>query len=215
MLEAISSIFSFNIVYIWKNKYTNRSYPLHIKCMSVKIILDEVNTKDDTEFLKSFFAEISEENKIFYANNIFPTFNLSFVSEVPPLGLHIRGTDRIGKRHPHFMKSDFELLKYINSSIHFVNKYKPKYLFICSDHESYKDLILKNISKEVTVLFPSSQGEVPQEYIDFFALTKCSGILMASKFSTFTFMASLVGRVKTFLFRIDQETFSRYPYRVF
>ena len=59
---------------------------------------------------------------------------------------------------------------------------------------------------------PRADPTIEQEYIDFFALTRCPLIVKAAKFSTFSLMAGLVGARKLITFHpLSETTLTRYP----
>jgi len=218
VLEAYCLRENCKATYIWKNKphYFNgqlipRSYDIYLSLDKVDIIAD-VEIKDevvDFNQIKEGFTQLDFLN---VAKNITPNFNIHFENGVKPLGIHLRGTDRINNKmkHPHFMNSEKEFENLINRTILYINKHLPSHLFICSDDEKYKEKILNRINQKIHIVEPIVQKDIPSEYIDFFALSLCSEVVMCSKFSTFAITASMIGNIKLTTFYKDTEVKERY-----
>ncbi len=217
-LGAYCNVNKQKATYIWRNKphYWNgeliaRSYDIYLSLDNVIITTDneisgavtEVNTITDNLTQKDFLKA---------AKNIKPNFAINFENNIKPLGIHLRGTDRINKKmnHPHFMKSEKQFNDLIDRTVFYVNKTLPQYLFICSDDIQYKNMFLSRLDKRIKVVNPVAENDIPEEYIDFFSLTLCSEVVMCSKFSTFAITASLIGNLKLTAFYKDNEVRDRY-----
>jgi hypothetical protein len=218
LLEFLAPKVSFHIVYIWQNpNRKDRSYPIHFETFNISIQLDSgLYLRDDTDEIKTILKNNKLDVKQMAVDGnrwIRPTFDIKFNTIESPLGLHIRGTDRISQNnnHPHFMNSQDEFNQYLFSSIELVNSLRPKFLYVCSDSPENKELIVRKIDNSITLVNPEFTTHISPEYIDFFALSLCSEVIMASKFSSFTFMASLIGNSKLHLFNYDEEVLIRYP----
>ena len=130
-----------------------------------------------------------------------PAFNISFgdlVGVCSPIGVHIRAGDRI---ESHGSISDFSTKEEITRSMQLtakaLNHERPHAIFIASEGSSalvYHQKFLKLLDPSIQVVNPNSTGGV-QPLIDFFALSLCREVWMASRFSSFAIMAASVGGV--------------------
>ena len=218
VMEAYCQKYNDNGVYIWRNKpqyfkgkLIPRSYDIYLKLVNVEIT-DESESSIQFSEINIINKDFCQEEFLNAAQNIKPTFNIHFENGVKPLGIHLRGTDRINKemKHPHFMKSEKQFEDFINRTILYINKISPAHLFICSDDMKYKEKILNQINQNIKVIDPIVNEDIPLEYIDFFALSMCSEVVMCSKFSTFAITASMIGNIKLTAFNNDLEVNERY-----
>jgi len=218
VLEAYCEKNNTKATYIWRNKphyfkgqLIPRSYEIFLNLKYVEITT-KLNFNGDLIQFNQIKEGFSQNDFLKAAKNIKPNFDIQFNDGVKPLGIHLRGTDRINKdmKHPHFMKSEKEFEDLICRTIDYVNKQRPNYLFICSDDEQYKHRILNQIDCRIQVVEPISRENVPAEYIDFFGLTLCQEVVMCSKFSTFAITASLIGNIPLISFYKDEDVKSRY-----
>ncbi len=107
------------------------------------------------------------------------------------------------------MKSGKELLQYFLKTVDTVNSMMPKYLFVCADNK-YKREFLSLLNKEICIVDPIYDPSVPDYYIDFFSLSLCEKVIMASKFSSFAIFSSLIGNLPLIAFVKDDNTDKRY-----
>ncbi len=143
--------------------------------------------------IADFEYSINQKTMRDAATRIKPNFEISFASDINPIGVHIRASDRIGKDHPHFMKDENELKQLMAETISAINSLSPSHLFICSESEVCKKVFLKYLNKDIMVVEPTCDNEISSEYIDLFGLSLCKEIWMVSKFSSFSVIASLIG----------------------
>jgi hypothetical protein len=192
-IEAICNHKDLTCKYIWVNKFNNRSYDILISCKNVEIISDDKLTPaNNAKTLSDFDMNFDQKEILAAAKNIRPKFEICFKDNIRPVAVHIRASDRVGRNHPHFMKNENELRSYLSEIIYEFNNRKPKFVFVCSESKKCKDVF------------------VSSEYADFFALTLCSEIWMASRFSSFSITASLVGNIPIFSFANDAEVRNTY-----
>lgn len=206
------------LIYVWRNKphYWNgeliaRSYDIYLSLDNVLITNDHETSGPSIE-LSAIIDKLTQKDFLTAAKTIKPNFEIHFENNIKPLGIHLRGTDRINKKmkHPHFMKSEKQFNDLIDRTVFYVNNTLPQYLFICSDDIEYKKKFLSRLDKRIKVVDPVAENDIPEEYIDFFALTLCSEVVMCSKFSTFAITASLIGNIKLTAFYKDDEVRNRY-----
>jgi hypothetical protein len=200
MLEGLCFKKNITINYVWNNKYSNRSYDILFSGRLVEInkeILSDIPFKwegiDPEELGMNKY--LCQNEVLRAAKLIKPKFKIYFDCPEKPLGIHIRGTDRIGRDHQHFMKDYQEFNLYISKTIVLINNLKPKYVYICSDNSQYKKIFKKHLNRKITLVDPICNQKLPAEYIDLFALSICNGIYMYSKFSSFSITASLIGNI--------------------
>jgi hypothetical protein len=209
-LEAFFVNSNVSSYYIWNNQHSFRRYPILLKSKSL-VITEQLEVKKGLTLMPSFsWGNLKKEDILKAARNIKPSFDINFPNEIKPIGIHIRGTDRIGKDHPHFMKNKKELYKYLNSTAYYINKSGEKDIFICSEDSSLKKRFLEQLKKDIKVIEPVVSKDIPSEYLDFFSLSKCKEIYMTTKFSTFSIGASLIGNIPIHSFYYDEKVLIRY-----
>ncbi|MDR0509886.1 MAG: hypothetical protein LBH06_02180 [Rikenellaceae bacterium] len=209
ILEVIGNKHNTAINYVWQNRHVSRSYPILLSSKNVNIVQHCDNNAPFCK-LSDFSCSFSQEELLSAAKSIRPTFGVSFARSVKPTGIHIRGTDRIGRDHPHFMKDATEFNRFLSKTIELLNTNKPPYVFICADDEKVKSEFTKYLDQTITIVEPVCEEGVPAEYKDFFALTLCSEIYMCSKFSTYSIVASLIGNIPLVTFYYDKAVSERY-----
>jgi len=209
-LDAICTRENQKANYVWNNKVVNRSYEILLTSKNIKIAENEIPNIPSKKN-SVFSAHLNQEEIRSAAKNIKPNFNINFESSKKPIGIHIRGTDRIGKKnHPHFMRDQNEFFIYLSKTISLANQKRPEYIYICSDNENYRDIFIENLDESITVIQPICDKSLPTEYRDFFALTLCEEIYMCSKFSSFALTASLIGNIPLISFVLDEDVKARY-----
>jgi hypothetical protein len=198
-----------NAIYLWNNRLEHRSYPIRIKASNVDITeLFNIENKESNNIVLPRLTKKEIQNA---AINISPNFNICFDHSIEPVGIHIRGTDRIRNYgHPHYMSNHNELHVYVARTIRMINSQKPKAVFICSDDPYYKKFFIRHLSKKINIVEPLVAGDIENEYLDLFALTLCSAIYMCSKFSSFAITASILGNNELYMLREDLDVVNRY-----
>jgi hypothetical protein len=211
LLDAICTKEIITANYVWNNQVAHRSYDILLTSENVNL-----NKKGISNTPFKMFKDLSSVNPnqheiLKSAKNIKPTFDIHFENDVKPVGIHMRGTDRIkNNNHPHFMRDEKEFFEYISKVITLINQKKPKYIYICSDEEDYKSHFINNLGQGITVIHPIAKKNIPKEYIDFFALSLCQEVYMCSKFSSFVITASMIGNIPLISLTQDHNVANRY-----
>ncbi len=208
-LESICSQMHAKCEYIWTNRYPIRSYDICFHGENVDIVVQKEPLYPVMQ-LSDFRISFSQEEIWASAKKIVPNFMISFKGNICPVGIHIRASDRIGQNHPHFMKDEKELQGYLSETIDVINKSEPKYVYVCSESERCRNILLRYLNKDIVIVKPTCDKKIPLEYVDFFALTLCSEIWMVSRFSSFSITASLIGNIPLITFIDDKGVRERY-----
>jgi hypothetical protein len=208
-LELICSQTYAKCEYIWNNKYSTRSYDICFQSENVNIVVQR-EPLYPVKQLSDFKACFSQEEILTSAKKIIPNFSIYFEENIRPVGVHIRASDRIGQNHRHFMKDEKELQGYLSETIDVLNKNKPKYVYVCSESKRCRNVFLRYLNKDIEIVEPTYDKQIPPEYVDLFALTLCSEIWMVSRFSSFSITASLIGNIPLVTFIDDKEVRERY-----
>jgi hypothetical protein len=210
-IEIFCLIYNLKCEYLWINKFKNRSYDVLFDTKNVSIVSgDNLKPNYPVKNILELEVTYSQNEALNSAKNIRPKFEIKFKENISPVGVHIRASDRVGRNHPHFMKDEKELQSYLSEVIHLLNNKKPKDVYVCSESVRCKEVFVSYLDKEINIVEPIFDNEIPSEYIDFFALTHCSEIWMVSRFSTFSIVAALVGNVPIFSFVNDTDVRERY-----
>lgn len=210
-LEAVCDKLGIEILYNWNNLYRHRKYPVLFEAKQVRLSKRKVTAE------QGFFspppeirASITQADILTAAKRIKPKFDIRFADNVKPLGIHIRGTDRIGKDHPHFMEDHTQFSYLLSKTLKMINESRPTHLFICADDTNYKNQLMINVDQQIKIVEPVCAKKINREYRDFFALTLCKEICMCSKFSSFSICASLIGNIPLVSFFQSEEFENRY-----
>lgn len=209
MLESICSRANMKCEYIWRNTHPARSYEICFSAGAVTVTTEE-EPRYTVKSLSDFKLSFTQKEILASAKKITLDSNLSFPQNVRPVGIHIRGTDRIGADHPHYMKDVGELQMYLSETIDALNKTKPRFVYVCSESEQYKRVFLRHLSPHIGVVEPTIDKWCPPEYVDLFSLSACQEIWMVSRLSSFSIIASLIGNVALVTFVDDPEVRRRY-----
>ena len=137
------------------------------------------------------------------AHRIRPAFGLHFADgddqEIHPVGIHIRKSDRIASRPTHLLKSDFQTIDEFNDIVRFVTEAmlskRPRHVFIASDDAGEKAALATTLEAvNISIVEPSIESlaglTVPALFSDFFGLSLCSEVWMASRFSSYAIMSA-------------------------
>jgi len=207
-LEVLCSKMKMECDYIWTNILESRTYEVCFVTENVSVRVNDQPAHPVKNF-SDFDCSYNQTDILTAARKIRPKFNLSFKGAIHPIGVHIRGSDRIGSTHHHYMKNEEELLVYLSGAVDIINQRKPNHLFVCSEDNHYKNLFLKYIDHDLLVA-PIYDPSIPSEYVDFFSLTLCDEVIMASRFSSFAVTASLIGNIPLISFVSDVVVEQRY-----
>lgn len=213
ILEAMCRKYSYEVDYAWNNDNgrDDRRYDILLEARRVNIISTKLDK--EAELKLDSVHEFTQEDFLKASSAITPKFDINFENYIKPIGVHIRGTDRISAQWEgnHFMKDIQEFNLFLSKAIEVINNEKPSHLFVCADDEVVKKKFLSFIDSKITIVEPQYDIEsVPSEYADLFALSLCSRIYMVSKFSTYSILASLIGQIPIVSFTLDEDTKNRY-----
>ncbi|WP_029037669.1 O-fucosyltransferase family protein [Salinimicrobium xinjiangense] len=196
--------------YIWNNKIKNRTYDIKLTSNHLKISeKSEQNVPYKT--LSEIKVNLSQNEILKSGKEVKPNFDIHFKNGIKPIGIHIRGTDRINNNnHPHFMKDKKEFFSFLSKALEVINNKSPKHIFVTSDDSNTREVFIENLNKQIIIINPVYDKDVSAEYVDFFALTLCEEIIMCSKFSSFAITASLIGNIPLISFSFDDSIEKRY-----
>ena len=134
------------------------------------------------------------------AHRIRPAFGLHFADgddqEIHPVGIHIRKSDRIALSPS---SSGYETIDEFNAVVRFVTEAivskRPQHVFIASDDANEKAALATTLkAANISVVEPSVESlagsTIPPLFSDFFGLSLCSEVWMASKFSSYAIMSA-------------------------
>jgi hypothetical protein len=208
-LEAFCERHHESALYVWNNKYARRSYGILLEASNIRISGERNPNLPDKTFL-DLHKDFAQADFLAAARSIRPLFDVHFEGFEMPVGVHIRGTDRIGSNHSHYMKDEREFALFLSKTIDLLNRTKPKFVFICSDNEIYKNILREILNPEIVLVEPICEAGIPGEYRDFFALSLCREIYMCTKFSSFSITASLIGNIPLISYVYDKDVAERY-----
>ena len=190
--------------YYWDNSGNdNRRYPILFECINVTI-------QDKNKYPANMINEIgwmnNRDQMIIAAKNVKLIKPLD-TDKYEYTGVHIRAGDRIRSKVDHFDFMDINLFNRIfKFTIKQINLEKPKYLFICSDNEKYKNRMISKLDKDISVVDPLITKSALQVYDDFYALSKSNKIYMCSKFSSFAITASILNDIPVISFFDENDS---------
>ena len=212
-LEAYSSLVDEKITYCWNKKYLNTIPPNRDVVSSVRIKsnnIDIVDSYTDGGFVEEKIPNIRGDEMRLAARNLFPNFNIEMPEDT--IAVHIRGTDRIGGNHAHQMKSVNEYNEYFNSALSKILELKPKNCFVCGDSSNKTLEFCDKISGVINIVRPKCDSHIEDQWKDFFSISKCDGVVLATKFSSFSICASMVGGIPIWAKYVNEEHIqNRYP----
>lgn len=187
--------------YYWNNDNPrqDRQYPILLKSKHVQI-------QSKKRFSCRFKVDsTSLEEKLASARGIEPTFEIRFGSVERPVGVHIRAGDKIDGHYQSGGVGRDDFRGMAERTVHELRTGNYKHVFICSEEDSIRRWMIEKVQGEVEVCTPVCNSGIDPVYRDFFALTKCSEIIMCSKFSSFAVCAALVAncKIKSFVPRSE------------
>tara|TARA_B100000780_G_C21107189_1_gene447183 strand:- start:1433 stop:2134 length:702 start_codon:yes stop_codon:yes gene_type:complete len=193
--------------YYWNNKYNFRTYDNNLHCKNILIQDTHLNDSENIEFN---FGNYNNQQMINAAKNIkyFQDIN----TDISYISIHIRSTDKLNNRgkdeftYDIFMDKLKKTLNYLNNMSEEMN------IFIASDNDMFKQLLIKNLNNNYKIIDPFSNIIDDPIYKDFFSLVYSKKIIMVPKFSSFSATASLLGNNILLSHYHENET-SLYRYR--
>lgn len=108
------------------------------------------------------------------------------------------------------MGSEKEISKLIDRAIENIISLNSGAVLVCAHDEAVRVEVERKLIKSGKEIVRIKNEHASQYFLEFFALAKCNEIVLASKFSTFSLMASLIGGVPVTHFGIAKDLLSRY-----
>lgn len=207
-LEAYSNSIDEKITYCWNRQYfnTNRDVVSVIGIKSNNIDIVDSYTEDGFTKIPNIIGDELRSA----AKQLSPNFSIDMPNDT--IAVHLRGTDRIGGNHPHQMSSINEYNEYFNSAVEKVLEINPTNCFICGDSTLEVLKFCDKISDKINIVDPICNSPIDDQWKDFFAISKCDGVVLATKFSSFSITASMVGGIPIWTKYINDEYIqNRYP----
>lgn len=209
-LEAYSNLVDEKITYCWNKQYHNTNRDV---VSSVRIKSNNINIVDsytDEEFIDEKIPNIRGKEMRLAAMQLFPNFDIQIPANT--IAVHIRGTDRIGGNHAHQMKNSIEYNDYFYSAVNKILELKPKNCFVCGDSQQRINEFCDKISDTINIVKPTCDSSIESQWKDFFSISKCDGVVLATKFSSFSICASMIGGIPIWTKFVDHEQIqNRYP----
>ncbi|MEB3265327.1 MAG: hypothetical protein VKN13_01790 [Cyanobacteriota bacterium] len=231
-LEALADRWQTPINYLWMNPQRrrglrrflkkpvdveDRTYPILMRSDRVAI----VPAWPDQQAVD--FASIPEAQEPFSSEElrhcgarIRAIFSIGFSANTKPIGVHLRGTDRINPHtnHEHFLRSEDEFTELLQATARAVNARSPQTVFLCADAASSREQFRRLLHPGIQLIEPECAAHVPEVYRDFFGLAACSAIYLAGQFSSFSLTAGLIGDRTVHMARISDTVRQRYGTRI-
>ena len=202
ILEAYAQKNNYLIDYYWNNSLQNwywndcivrAQFDINFKSELVNIIKEKSEKKSNID-LNNIKKYLNQNDILHAGKKIIPLFNIKFKNNIKPIGIHIRGTDRIAEGKHNMNKEQFNniFIKIINK----INESNYKYVFICSEYEYYKNEFIKRLNKNIKIVVPIVNNiDVKNDIVDLFSLSLCNKIYLCSKFSSYSTIASIIGNI--------------------
>lgn len=225
VLSFIESYPDANIFYVWNNAAAlpTRSYPVLVGHPNVIFIeAPPVHNRWLRKLAKIFLRyprniinprlKPGVKLKKEVAKLISPRINVKLTTDKTVIGLHVRGGDRIvaGTDKEGFMGSEKEFSKLIDRAVEHIISLNYGAVLVCAHDETLRVEVERNLIKSGKEIVKIKNEQASKDFLEFFALAKCNEIVIASKFSTFSLMASLIGGVPVTHFGIAKDLLSRY-----
>lgn len=146
------------------------------------------------------------------ARLISPRINVTLTTDKSVIGLHMRGGDRIvaGAGREGFMDNEKEFSQLIDCAIDHIISLDSDAVLVCTHDENLRVEVERKLIKSGKEIVKIKNEHASKDFLEFFALAKCNEIVIASRFSTFSLMASLIGGVPVTHFGIGKDFLSRY-----
>lgn len=198
-LEVYAEKYNYIIDYYWNNSIKDfmwneylvkANFNINLKSKLVNII----QNKKNKNIFKLPEINLLQKDILNAGKNIKPLFNIKFRDNIKPIGIHIRGTDRINEGI-HNMTIDY-FNKIFLKIVNIINENNYEYIFVCSENNYYKEELKKNINKNIKIIEPIIENiDENNDIIDLFSLSLCSKIYLCSKFSSYSIIASIIGNI--------------------
>jgi len=202
VLEAYAQKYNYLVDYHWNNSLKNfywndcivrANFDINFKSQLVNIIQKKHDEKSSIGFF-DMTDHIDQNDFLKAGKKIKPLFDITFENNIKPIGIHIRGTDRIGEGKHNMTKEHFNNI--FTRIINKINENNYKYVFICSEYDYYKNEFIKKLNKNIKVINPIVNNiDIKNDIVDLFALSLCDKIYLCSKFSSYSIIASIIGNI--------------------
>lgn len=214
LLEAYSKLVDKKITYCWNKEYGKKDRDVvsaRIKSNNIDIVDSYTNEGFINEkFPIIYTLPFQGEEKRLAAMQLFPNFDIQIPADT--IAVHVRGTDRIGGGHVHQMGDITEYNYYFDSAVNKILELKPKNCFVCGDSQQEVDKFCSKISDTINIVEPICDPSIEDQWKDFFAISKCDGVVLATKFSTFSACAAMIGGIPIWVRFVDHKQIQdRYP----
>lgn len=231
-LEALADRWQQPVNYIWMNParrrglrrflkksvdVEDRTYPILIRSDKVAIVPEWApDTAVEYAAIPEALQPFSGDELRRCAARIRPVFSIGFPADEVPVGVHLRGTDRINPHtnHEHFLRSEDEFTALMTETASAVNRRSPRAVFLCADARRSRERFRQLLDPGISLTEPTCAAGVPAAYRDFFALAACEAIYLAGQFSSFSLTAGLIGDRTVHMARISESVHTRYGTRI-
>ena len=203
---------------IIKKKDINKEYFWQTGTYNIPIIYDKLKNDYSLEYIVKIYIENAEKIKPSkYIENLIPK-NMEKC-----YGIHLRRSDKIKKDKKFLEKKNINSHIFVNSFdeynsiikktkeyiLNLINNEKEATFFICSEDIEYKEYFKKwiNDNNGKIIDLNISENKNNKELLcilDLFCLSKCKSIIQGIKYSSFSIVASLIGKKKIINF-FDKE----------
>jgi len=202
ILEAYAQKYNYLIDYHWNNSLENwtwndcivrATFDINFKAQLVNIIQEKRDERSNIN-IANISKTLNQDDILEAGKKILPLFDIKFENNIKPIGVHIRGTDRIGEGKHNMNEEQFNniFIKIINK----INESNYKYIFVCSEYEYYKNEFIKRLNKNIKVVVPTVNNiDIKNDSVDLFSLSLCNKIYLCSKFSSYSIIASIIGNI--------------------
>jgi hypothetical protein len=230
-LEALSDRWDRPINYFWRNppprrrwrrllrptpEALNRTYPILLRAGRVAILPGENAQAVEWDPIPELQGSFSGDELRRCAQRLQAVFPIGFAAGLEPVAIHLRGTDRIdpSSTHEHFLRSEAEFHALLERTAAAVNRLGPCPVFLCGDSAAAIARLRSLLEPGITLVDPVCPPAVPTPYRDFFALTACRAIYLASQFSSFSLTAALIGDRPIHMANASSTVRERYGARI-
>lgn len=178
--------------YLWNNLWSHRGdrcYPVLFHAPGIHI----------TEMTQPVSGGISHGNlnkqytqqQVFQAaRKISPLFDIPSEDLAGVTGVHIRRGDKIKQNPPAHEMTDSQSKQAQHCALDYVNTHCDR-VFVCGDDPVAVDAFKSSLRSDIQIC--EFTHTVMPEYFDYFCLTRCKEVVMASRYSSFAITASVLG----------------------
>lgn len=185
--------------YLWNNIQANRYdriYPILLSAPGVKItemMSPRISRRNNKPLKKDF----TQQEVFAAARQIKPYLHIPTELLTDATGVHIRRGDKIRPNPADNEMTHDQSLHAQECALKFVNK-NCKKVFVCGDDKAAVERFKQNVNSDIEVLTLHSSS-MP-EFFDYFCLSSCKEIVMASRISSYAITASVIGNCELHTF---------------